>query len=100
MKFSGDVTRLPIPAGGILKEEVMITIYGIPLSVHARKPIVAAIAKNIAYKVEPVVPFDPPANWASLSPTGLIPAMQDGDFSVSESGAICLYLERKAPQPP
>jgi glutathione S-transferase len=77
----------------------MITIYGIPLSVHARKPIVTAIAKNIAYKVEPVVPFDPPANWASLSPTGLIPAMQDGDFSVAESGAICLYLERKQPQP-
>lgn len=78
----------------------MITIYGIPLSVHARKPIVAAIAKNIPYKVEPVVPFDPPANWSSLSPTGLIPAMQDGDFSVAESGAICLYLERKTPQPP
>ena len=78
----------------------MITIYGLPLSVHARKPIITAIAKNIAYKVEPVVPFDPPANWASLSPTGLIPAMQDGDFSVAESGAICLYLERKAPQPP
>ena len=77
----------------------MITIYGVPLSVHARKPIVTAIAKNIAYKVEPVIPFDPPANWASLSPTGLIPAMQDGDFSVAESGAICLYLERKAPSP-
>jgi glutathione S-transferase len=77
----------------------MITIYGIPLSVHARKPIVTAIAKNIAYQIEPVVPFHPPANWSSLSPTGLIPAMQDGDFSVAESGAICLYLERKQPKP-
>lgn len=77
----------------------MITIYGVPISVHARKPIVTAIAKNIPHKVEPVIPFDPPANWASLSPTGLIPAMQDGDFSVAESGAICLYLERKQPAP-
>ena len=77
----------------------MITIYGVPLSVHARKPIVTAIAKNIAHKVEPVFPFDPPANWASLSPTGLIPAMQDGDFSVAESSAICVYLERKHPDP-
>ena len=77
----------------------MITIYGVPISVHARKPIVTAIAKNIPHKVEPVIPFDPPANWASLSPTGLIPAMQDGEFSVAESGAICLYLERKQPQP-
>lgn len=77
----------------------MITIYGVPISVHARKPIVTAIAKNIPHKVEPVIPFDPPANWASISPTGLIPAMQDGDFSVAESGAICLYLERKQPAP-
>jgi glutathione S-transferase len=77
----------------------MITIYGVPVSVHARKPIVTAIAKNIPHKVEPVIPFDPPENWASLSPTGLIPAMQDGDFSVAESGAICLYLERKQPEP-
>jgi glutathione S-transferase len=81
------------------KENLMITIYGIPLSVHARKPIVTAIAKNIAHKVEPVVPFDPPANWCSLSPTGLIPAMQDGAFSLAESSAICLYLERKQPTP-
>jgi glutathione S-transferase len=77
----------------------MITIYGVPISVHVRKPVVTAIAKNIEHKVEPVIPFDPPANWASLSPTGLIPAMQDGDFSVAESGAICLYLERKQPAP-
>jgi glutathione S-transferase len=77
----------------------MITIYGVPLSVHARKPIVTAIAKNIAYKVEPVFPFDPPAGWSSLSPTGLIPAMKDGDFTLGESSAICAYLDRKQPQP-
>jgi glutathione S-transferase len=77
----------------------MITIYGVPISVHVRKPVVTAIAKNIEHKVEPVTPFDPPPNWASLSPTGLIPAMQDGDFSVAESAAICLYLERKQPAP-
>jgi len=77
----------------------MITIYGVPISVHVRKPIVTAIAKNIAHKIEPVIPFDPPANWASLSPTGLIPAMQDDDFSIAESSAICAYLERKEPRP-
>src|ERR1700730_13691868 len=77
----------------------MITIYGAPISVHVRKPVVTAIAKNIEHKVEPVTPFDPPPNWASLSPTGLIPAMQDGDFSVAESAAICPYLERRQPAP-
>jgi len=77
----------------------MITIYGAPISVHARKPIVAAILKSIEHKVEPVLPFNPPPNWTSLSPTGLIPAMTDGDYALSESSAICLYLERKQAAP-
>jgi glutathione S-transferase len=79
----------------------MIKIYGIPISVHVRKTIVTAIAKNIDYAVEAaVIPFIPPRNWASLSPTGLIPVMQDGDFSTAESTSICVYLERKKPAPP
>jgi len=77
----------------------MITIHGVPLSVHARKAIVTAILKDIDHRVEPVIPFNPPPNWLALSPTGLIPAMQDGDFAVAESSAICLYLERKQPAP-
>jgi glutathione S-transferase len=77
----------------------MITIYGVPISVHVRKPIVAAILKKIDYKVDPVVPFNPPPDWTSLSPTGLIPAMKDADYALSESSAICLYLERKQAAP-
>jgi len=79
----------------------MITLYGIPISVHTRKAIVTAIVKNIDYTLEAaVIPFIPPRNWASLSPTGLIPVMQDGDFSTAESTSICVYLERKKPTPP
>jgi glutathione S-transferase len=77
----------------------MITIYGLPISVHVRKAVVTAIAKGIDYKVEPVLPRNPPPNWLSLSPTGQVPAMQDGDFTLSESTAICLYLERKQKEP-
>ena len=77
----------------------MITIYGVPISVHVRKAIVTASVKGLDHKVEPVIPFNPPSNWTSLSPTGLIPAMQDGDFSIAESTAICLYMERKQPTP-
>ncbi len=79
----------------------MIKIYGIPLSAHTRKAIVTAILKDIDYVVEAaVIPFIPPRNWATLSPTGLIPAMEDGDFSTAESTSICVYLERKKPAPP
>jgi glutathione S-transferase len=78
----------------------MIAIHGVPISVHVRKTVVTAILKNIDHRVEPVIPFNPPPHWSSLSPTGLIPAMQDGDFSIAETTAICLYLERKQPAPP
>jgi len=78
----------------------MITIHGVPISVHVRKAVVTATLKGIAHTVEPVIPFNPPPNWAALSPTGLIPAMQDGSFTLAESTAICLYLERKQPSPP
>lgn len=81
----------------------MITIHGVPLSVHTRKAIVTAILKKMKYKFEvviPVVPGNPPANWTSLSPTGMIPAMQDGDFTLADSNAICLYMEKKQPSPP
>jgi glutathione S-transferase len=43
--------------------------------------------------------MNPPPNWLLLSPTGQVPAMQDGDFTLSESSAICLYLERKRKGP-
>lgn len=81
----------------------MLTIHGVPLSVHTRKAIVAAIFKKLDYKFEvviPVIPNNPPPNWSSLSPTGLIPVLQDGDYTLPDSNAICLYLEKKQPSPP
>ena len=77
----------------------MLTIFGVPISVHVRKTLVTANLKGIEHKVEPVIPFNPPANWSELSPTGLIPAMQEDGFTLAESTAICLYMERKEPTP-
>jgi glutathione S-transferase len=81
----------------------MLIIHGVPLSVHTRKAIVTAIVKKMDYRFEvviPVIPDNPPPNWSALSPTGLIPAMQDGDYTLADSNAICLYLEKKQPSPP
>ena len=80
----------------------MLTIHGVPLSVHTRKAIVTAILKGLDYRFEvviPVIPDNPPKNWSTLSPTGLIPVMQDGGFTLGNSTAICQYLEKKQPQP-
>ena len=81
----------------------MLKIYGVPISVHTRKVIVAAIAKGLEHEVVPVVPVipdSPPPNWRELSPTGLIPALTDGDFTVADSAAICGYLEQAYPDKP
>ena len=79
----------------------MLKIYGVPVSVHTRKTIVVAIAKNLPFEVFPVVPVipgNPPPNWRELSPTGRIPALVDGEFVLSDSAAICAYLERLQPE--
>ena len=47
----------------------------------------------------PVIPDNPPPNWRAVEPTGKIPVLQDGDFTLADSAAICAYLERKQPQP-
>jgi glutathione S-transferase len=77
-------------------------IHGIPLSVHTRKVILAARLKDIPYDLNvviPVIPDNPPPNWRSLSPTGLIPAIEDNGFTLADSTAIIHYLERKRPTP-
>jgi glutathione S-transferase len=79
-----------------------LKIYGVPLSVHTRKVILAARLKSIAYEIVPVIPVipdNPPADWRSISPTGLIPALDDQGFILADSTAIVLYLERTRPSP-
>jgi len=79
-----------------------IKIYGVPFSVHTRKVIVAARLKAIPYEVVPIAPVNPatlPPTWRSISPTGLIPVIDDGGFMLTDSTAIALYLERKVPIP-
>jgi glutathione S-transferase len=77
----------------------MLKIYGVPISVHTRKALVAARAKKVPFENVPVIPFNPPADWDRMSPTGKIPIATDGDFTLSDSSVICAYLERLHPSP-
>jgi glutathione S-transferase len=77
-------------------------IFGVPPSVHTRKVILAARIKSIPHDITaviPVIPDNPPANWRSVSPSGLIPAIDDGGYVLADSTAIVHYLERKVPEP-
>jgi len=78
----------------------MFTIYGVPLSIHVRKFIVAALEKRLEHRVETVFPFDPPPGWRDLSPTGKIPAMKHGDLTLADSSVIVAYLEKRFPELP
>lgn len=78
----------------------MLTIHGVPISVHTRKVILAVIEKGIPYRNEPVIPFTPPAGWDELSPTGKIPVIVADDLTLRDSSVICAYLEKTQPNPP
>jgi glutathione S-transferase len=82
------------------KGKTMLKVYGVPVSVHTRKVIVTAMLKNISYELVPVIPYNPPSNWAELSPTGLIPVIDHEGYVLQDSTAICLYLDRISPRPP
>ena len=78
----------------------MFTIYGVPLSIHVRKVIVAALEKRLEHHVEAVFPFDPPPGWRELSPTGKIPALKHGELTLADSSVIVAYLEKRFPELP
>jgi glutathione S-transferase len=81
----------------------MLKIHGVPISVHTRKVIVVALSKGLDYENLPVVPVMAntlPPDWRDISPTGKIPALQDGDFTIGDSSAICAYLDRRFPDQP
>jgi glutathione S-transferase len=83
-------------------QERPMDIFGVPFSVHTRKVIIAARIKSIPHRVVPVVPVlpdSPPPDWRKISPTGLIPAIDDGGYLLADSTAIVLYLERKQAEP-
>ncbi len=77
----------------------MLKIYGVPISVHTRKVIIAAIEKKLTFENDPVIPFNPPAGWDKLSPTGKIPVVSIDDFELADSSVICAYLEQTHPEP-
>lgn len=80
----------------------VIKIYGVPLSVHTRKVLLAARIKSVPFEsvpVVPVIPDSPPPDWRRISPTGLIPAIDDAGYLLADSTAIVLYLERKVAEP-
>jgi glutathione S-transferase len=82
-----------------LEDKTMPTLYGAPASPFVRKTMAALAEKGIAYEHDPVIPFNPPADYRKISPLGRIPAYHDGDLTLADSSVIIAYLERVKPSP-
>lgn len=75
-------------------------LYGAPVSPYVRKVLVFAAIKGIEVELVPVGIGDPNPDFAAASPFRKMPALKDGDFSISDSSAIVAYFEAKHPDNP
>jgi len=83
-----------------------LLIYGSPISPFVRKVAGVCIAKDVAYEIEAVNVFDPPAAFREISPMKRIPVLRDRSVAeegvagtIPDSSAICAYIEKKHPAP-
>ncbi len=75
-------------------------LFGSSFSPFVRKVMVAAAEKGIELSVQNVRIGDRNPDFRRASPFGKMPALVDGDFSVSDSTAIVTYFEGKFPETP
>lgn len=75
-------------------------VHGFPLSPFVRKVHVLAAEKDVGIEMVLGRPGEPSPEFLAASPFRKIPALVDGDFSLSNSTAICTYIDAKHPEPP
>ncbi len=74
-------------------------VYGASLAPAARKVLAFIAEKGLVAEHRPMAPHDRSPAFRAASPFGQIPAFSDGGFCLSDSTAICHYLERRYPKP-
>lgn len=75
-------------------------VFGIPLSPFVRKVLIVANLKGLDVDFRTTRPHGDDPEFRAASPFGLIPAIDDEGFCLSDSSAIALYLDRRFPTPP
>jgi glutathione S-transferase len=76
-----------------------IQIIGSPISPYVRKVLVCLERKQLAYEIDPIVPFLGDDRFSQLSPLRRIPVLIDDRVTLCDSSVICQYLEDRHPQP-
>lgn len=78
----------------------MIVLHGVYGSPFVRKVLAVLAIKGLAYEHIQQMPFARDAEFQKISPLGKVPALQDGELTVSDSTVICEYLEDAYPDNP
>src|SRR3954470_1613563 len=75
-------------------------LYGSSLSAFVRKVLAYAAEKGVELELQPTGFPNHSPEYLEASPFRKMPALRDGDYTLSDSSAIIHYLEAKYPEPP
>jgi glutathione S-transferase len=75
-----------------------LQIIGAPQSNYVCVVRIACLEKGVPYTLVPAVPHSPEVD--AIHPFGKIPGMRHGDVTLSESRAICFYIDHTFEGPP
>jgi glutathione S-transferase len=75
-----------------------LQIIGAPQSNYVCVVRIACLEKGVPYTLLPAIPHSPEVD--AIHPFGKIPVMRHGDVTLSESRAICFYIDRTFDGPP
>ncbi|MFT4519937.1 MAG: glutathione S-transferase [Halioglobus sp.] len=78
----------------------MIILHGVYGSPFVRKVLAVLAIKDLPFKHIQQMPFARDTEYQKISPIGKVPAIQDGELTVSDSTVICEYLEDAYPANP
>ena len=74
-------------------------LYAIPVSTYSAKVRIALGIKGVEYEMVPPPGGYSTPEYMAIVPLGTIPALEDGDFCLSESDVLSEYLEETHPEP-
>ena len=75
-------------------------ILGSFVSPYVRKVLACLHLKGLDYEIDPITAFFGNDEFERLSPLRRIPVLIEGDFTLSDSSAICAYLDEAYPARP
>jgi glutathione S-transferase len=71
------------------------TIIGGPVSPYVRKVMAVCDVKGVAYRNDPIIPFQGNDEFSRLSPLRRIPVLIDDQVTLSDSTVIAEYLDER-----